>query len=161
MTKLRVHALVIGCIVVAGIIGAGFWRSLNKNQASAKPEPIAKPEASKPQLAISLESGGRDAIPGNSGIQIIENFIKITNRSERPITINSIIINNEYDFTGNNSKLPIQLTIGGSVRFIVLQHFESSLPYYPATPKGYQKEIIFVDVKTDQGAVRVSNDQIK
>ena len=69
-------------LIVAGILGGGFWYKGTTTAAALVPEPTAQPEESPPEVALPVSGSGGG---GGSGFEAISRNIQLkTNMPERP-----------------------------------------------------------------------------
>ena len=69
-------------LIVAGILGGGFWYKGTTAAAALVPEPTAQPEKSPPEVALPVSGSGSG---GGSGFEAISRNIQLkTNMPERP-----------------------------------------------------------------------------
>ena len=115
--------------------------SIQKRKRKKAPSKVTAPLNNSPstKTAVSSYDIGVEIKPTPFGKAII-----ITNREKAPITIQKIVVNDEWEITGSDflhstkswTSLPVELKLGDQLR---------------ASTYSYDRAVIYVDLATDKG----------
>ena len=119
-----------------------------ESKTAAKKHPQQESKTAEYDLDVGIEKA-RLGILGVFPTRFTTLVLSITNRDKRSVTIHKVMVNEEYEISGNGEwhhsskpqvSFPIVLKLGDKL----------SRDIYP-----YKKEVIYVDIETDSGVQRI------
>jgi hypothetical protein len=142
-------AITIGGAVIGAVAISVALHGLAANPLTA----ISRATASDPEFTVDFGEKGA----GVSG-QVAQRYFEIENRSNAPLTINSVTYNGEFSatpggdfmygmlFTDHARNYPITIGIGETARFFVY--------WIGGGKSSYSKDVVYTDIETNRGTYR-------